>query len=569
MKLENKLKEQIIEKTFYPKDVFYNNGIVNLYEYLKQNNIEGLQNDFDDNSLKLKFNESDEINIFDSIISEFIDDNKLVIFTGNDRLYWDKKRNDFIKDKRVDIPSGVRNEKKNILFREKLNKLDFTKEEIKSKYDSCLDNNINKFNDVVSRTGDVIIHKGKKDYITQYKNVILWKDKNNEISLNSKIHTFEWGIGPFADMLPNKGEKLDKWDALIYWYGSRIKRFYNVNFYIYLNSRRLDYLLEFKKELRINDEKIEYKDDKTEEIKTIPTNIDFRNQLFKDGIKNPYFYISKSEAEFKLKFFMYLFSLIFHIEDSYERETEERYKKQKEGLYEALKYITFFSYTQDGDMKSELNEYSKAYKLIKFFKKLKEYRMEKDNKSIFTYLSELITALSLSKSNKEVNLNIKSFANNLLSFKNLRKSYLEASFDVLKNDKGRLGRELYIFENLYLKEIKKEDLEMNLHRKSKIIGEGIGNFEAQIDDKNLLFTLRNIKNHKQLISYFKNFKFEVLKNQEKAKFNSEFLDSLRSILEEVEQKTENWELVRDYIAIYAIDKYKSSSYAMKKNIGGK
>jgi hypothetical protein len=221
-------------------------------------------------------------------------------------------------------------------------------------------------------------------------------------------------------------------------------------------------------------------------------------------------------------------------------------------------------------MKSELNEYSKAYKLIKFFKKLKEHRIEKDNKSIFTYLSELITNLSLSKSNKEVNLNIKSFATNMLNFKSLRKNYLEASFDVLKkNDKGRLGKELYIFENIYLEEIKKEDLEMDLHRKSKIIGEGIGNFEAQIDDKNLLFTLRNIKNHKQLISYFKNFKFEVLKNQEKAKFNSEFLESLRSILEELEQKTENWELARDYIAIYAIDKYKSSSYAMKKNIGGK
>jgi len=392
---------------------------------------------------------------------------------------------------------------------------------------------------------------------------------NNEISLDSKIHTFEWGPGPFTDMLPNKIEKLNKWDALIYWHGTRIKRFYNVNFYIYLNSSRLDYLLEFKNELKMSDEKVKYKDDKKEEIKTIPTNIDFRNQLFKDGIKNLYFYISNSEAEFELKFFMYLFSLIYHIEDSYEGETDERRKKRKEKLYESLKFITFFTYTQDGDMKSALNEYSKAYKLIKFFKKLKEYRIEKDRKSIFTYLSELITVLSLSKSNKEINLNIKSFANNLLGFKNLRKNYLEASFDVLKNDKGRLGKELYIFENLYLKEIKKEDLEMDLHGKSKIIGEGIGNFEAQIDDKNLLFTLRNIKNHKQLISYFKNFKFEVLKNQEKAKFNVEFINSLANILDELDRGPENWEIVRDYIAIYAIDKYKSVSYAKEQNKGGK
>jgi len=567
--LGNKLKEQVIEKIFYPKDVFYNNGIVNLYEFLKQNNINTLESNLENNLLRLRFSKTDEISIFDFIISEFIDNNKLVTFTKNDRLYWDKKRNDFIKDKRVDIPSGVRNEKKNILFREKLNKLGFTKEEIKLKYDNYSDKKINSFSQIVSKTEDVIIHKEKKDYVTQYKNEILWKGKNNEISLDSKIHTFEWGPGPFTDMLPNKIEKLDKWDALIYWHGTRIKRFYNVNFYIYLNSSRLDYLLEFKNELKMSDEKVKCKDDKTEEIKTIPTNIDFRNQLFKDGIKNLYFYISNSEAEFELKFFMYLFSLIYHIEDSYEGETDERRKKRKEKLYESLKFITFFTYTQDGDMKSALNEYSKAYKLIKFFKKLKEYRIEKDRKSIFTYLSELITVLSLSKSNKEINLNIKSFANNLLGFKNLRKNYLEASFDVLRNDKGRLGKELYIFENLYLKEIKKEDLEMDLHGKSKIIGEGIGNFEAQIDDKNLLFTLRNIKNHKQLISYFKNFKFEVLKNQEKAKFNVEFINSLANILDELDRGPENWEIVRDYIAIYAIDKYKSVSYAKEQNKGGK
>lgn len=565
----NKLAEQIIEKIFYPKDVFYNNGIVNLYDYLKQNNVEILRNDLTNNSLKLEFNEPDEIEIFNSIISEFIANNKLVTFTKNDRLYWDKRRNDFVKGKRVDIPSGARNEKKYILFREKLNKLGFTKEEMKLKYDTCLNNDISKFSDVVSKTGDVIIHKEYEEYVSQYRDEVLWKDKSKEIALDSKIHTFECGPGPFTDMLPNKCENLDKWDALIYWFGARIKRFYNANYYIYLNSSRLNYLSEFKNGLKISDEKREYKDDRTEEVKTIPTNINFIKQLYNDGIKNPYFYISNSEEEFKLKFFMYLFSLIFHIEDSYKGETEEKYKRRKESLYNSLKYITFFAYTQDGDMKSSLNEYSKAYKLIVFFRKLKKCEIGKDRKDIFIYLSELLTVLNFSKSNKEVNLNIKSFANNILNFKNLRKNYLEASFDVLEDGKRGLGKELYIFESLYLEEIKKEVLEMDLHRKSKIIGEGIGSFEAQIEDKNLLFTLRNIKNHKQLISYFKNFKFEVLKNQEKAKFNTEFINSLTDTLDELDQCPENWEIVRDYISIYAIDKYKNVSYAKEQNKGGK
>ena len=198
--MENKLKEQIVDKNIYPKDVFYNNGIVNLYEFLKRNNIDNLESNLESNSLRLRFSKADEINIFDSIISKFIANNKLVVFTKNDRLYWDKKRNDFIKDKKVDIPSGVRNEKKNILFREKLNKLGFTKEEIRLKYDNCPDKKINTFSQIVSKTEDVIIHKEKKDYVTQYKNEILWKGKKDEISFDSKIHTFEWGPGPFTDM---------------------------------------------------------------------------------------------------------------------------------------------------------------------------------------------------------------------------------------------------------------------------------------------------------------------------------------------------------------------------------
>jgi len=569
LNLENKLKEQTIEKIFYPKNVFYNNGIVNLYEFLKQNNINTLEFNLENNLLRLRFSKNDELSIFDFILSKFIEQSELVIFTKNDRLYWDKKRNDFIKDKRVDIPSGARNEKKNILFREKINELGFTKEEIKLKYDNCPDKKINSFFQVVSKTEDVIIHKEKKEYVSQYKNEILWKGKNDEISLDSKIHTFECGPGPFADMLSNKGEKMDKWDALIYWFGTRIKRFYNSNYYLYINSKELEYLQNFKSELRISDEKREYKDEKTEEVKTIPTNINFVKQLYKDSIKNPFFYISNSEEEFELKYFMYLFSLIYHIEDGYEKESELRYKKQKEDMYNSLKYITFFTYTQDGDMKSALNEYSKAYKLIQFFKILKENKIEKDNKSIFTYFSELITTINLSKSNKELNLNIKSFANNILNFKCLRKNYLEASFDVLKNGKRGLGKGLYIFESLYLKEIRKEVLEMDLHEKSKMIGEGIGNFEAQIDDKNLLFTLRNIKNHKQLVSYFKNFKFEVLKNQQKAKFNTDFINSLTEILDKLNKFPENWEITRDYIAIYAIDKYKNVSFAKEQNKGGK
>jgi len=569
--VENRLKnkEKIVEKIFYQKDVFFNNGIVNLYEYLQKANIDFVTFSFFDNSLKLVFNKNNEIQIFDHIVYDFIKDNKLVVFTDNDRLFWSKERNVFIKDKRVDIPSGAKNEKKYILYREKLSEIGLTLDELKTKYNNCSDNKLNKFGQLVDKNENIIIHKGFRDYVDQYKDVVLWKEKKDQVGLDSKIHTFEWGPGPFMDMLPKKCEKIDKWEALIYWFGTRIKRFYNLNFLLYMNSNKLMSLLNFKKEMNISDDKRRVKDQKTGEIKTLPTNIDFKEQLAKDRITNPNFYISNSQEEFQLKFFMYLFSLIYHIEDRYIGETDEKRKIRIENLFNSLQDITFFTYTQDDAMKSSLNEYSKAYRLIKFFRKIKEHRIALENKNIFTYLSELITAIGLSKSNKEINLNIKSFSNNLLDFKSLRKNYLEASFDVLEKEKRGLGKELFIFEKMYLAEIKEEVNNMDLHEKSKIIGEGIGFFEAQIDDRNLLFALRNIKNFKQLISYFKDFKFEVLKNQEKARFNADFNASLADVLKDLFINPGNWEIIRDYIAIYAVDRYKSVSYAKDQNKGGK
>jgi len=513
-----KNKGEIVEKVFYVKDVFFNNGIVNLYEYLQKSNIDLLKYNFHNNSLKLEFNKHNEIQIFDHIVHDFIKDNKIVVFTDNDRLFWSKERNVFIKDKRVDIPSGSKNEKKYVLYRENLSKIGFSIDELKTKYNDCSDNKLNKFGQLVDKNENVIVHKGFMDYVDQYKDVVLWKGKKDYIGLDSKIHTFEWGSGPFMDMLPNKCEKVDKWEALIYWFGTRIKRFYNLNFFLYMNSNRLMSLLNFKKEMNISDDKRRVKDQKTEAVKTLPTNIDFKEQLSKDRITNTNYYISTSEEEFQLKFLMYLFSLIYHIEDRYLGETDEKRKMRMENLFSSLQDITFFTYTQDDAMKSSLNEYSRAYRIIKFFRKIREYKINSENKNIFAYLSELITAIGLSKSNKEINLNIKSFSNKLLSFKSLRKNYFEASFDVLERGKRGLGKELFIFEKMYLEEIKEEVNNMDLHEKSKIIGEGMGFFEAQIDDKNLLFALRNIKNYKQLISYFKDFKFEVLKNQEKARF---------------------------------------------------
>ncbi len=556
-----------MEKKFFAKNVFYNNGIVNLTNFLEQNSIDGLNYFFENNSLTLNFENSE---IYYEILAKFLENSKIVFQTNNERIYFDVNRNDFVLDKKFDVVGRASGNDvlHGVYSYISVAELKESVSEIYQKYKNFCENNNQKIDE------DLFFDKETKEFKSENKirftkNITIAEALENFsryfvsseiLTMDSKIHQFEDGGNSFKDMFP-KSDTIDKWDALIYWFGVRIQRFFNNNYFIYPNSQNLNALKLFKQELKILENKAEVKVKDSQEVKTLPTNIDLFKQLSIDGLKNEHFYISNSGEEFELKLFMYIFSYINHIEEHYEKANERR-KKQKEELYNSLNEITFIVYTQDGDMKSSLDEYTKAYKLVEFFKKLKI--SEKNDSNMFHYLSNLITSISLAKSSGEkINLNIKSFCANLLNFKNLRKNYYEASFKILKEGTNRLSKELFEFENLYLNFIKKEQI-VNLHEKSKKLGEEIGRFCANLDDKDLLFKLRNVKNHNQLVSYFASLKFAVLKNAKEAYFSKAFIDTLDEILTILNEKKDNWEIIKDYIAIYAIDKFKEVSFVKNK-----
>lgn len=169
----------------------------------------------------------------------------------------------------------------------------------------------------------------------------------------------------------------------------------------------------------------------------------------------------------------------------------------------------------------------------------------------------MIVTFGLSQSSKEININFQKWCKAFLEFKSLRKYYYVTSFNILKNESKSFGKDLYEFEKNYLKNIMKGK-NMSTHEKSKILGESIGYFCAELGDKDLLFKLRNVKNYKQLLSYFKDLKFVSLKYEHKARFSKEFNESLEEVINILET---DWEIIRDYIAIYAIDKFKATNYA--------
>ncbi|HID0763199.1 TPA: hypothetical protein ACXDAZ_000520 [Clostridium botulinum] len=574
------MSDKFVMKEFTKRDVFYNNGLVNLKSYLETYSIEGLCCELNNEKLILKYPEGMDDKYYNDIFKGFIINNNIVFHTDNDRLYWDRNNNCFIYDRKYDVKGkSSGNDVKNLYKYITPTEIGKNIEEIFNEYIEFAKqhslNNKNIADDTKTfKKGSsykkenqckIPILMTKSEAVERY---IEYSVKGNMLKFDSKIHQFEDGGDCFRDMIDNKNNFIDKWDALIYWYGVKMKRYYNSSYFIYLNSTDLLALYEMKQHLDIKDDAITIKDEKKGKVKSIPTNVNLTKQLKFDGIENENFYISNSAKEFEVKFFMYLVSHIYHIEKIYENTAKERVRKRKERLYNSFPKISFVTYTEDGNMKSQLEEYTKAYKMMMLLNKLLETKYS--DSTLFRYLSNLITSITMSKSEREnINLNIKKFCDNILKFTDLRKVYYEVSFKVLKNNKRTLGAGLYEFENLYLNEIKRGDYVMSLHSKSKEIGREIGLFAANLEEKDLLFKLRNVKNHKQMVTYFKDLKFTVLKKQSEAKFTKKFSDIMEEILINMEDKPDSWEIIRDYIAIYAIDKYKAAVYAKQAVKGGK
>ncbi|QKF77958.1 hypothetical protein [Arcobacter defluvii] len=561
------MTDEIVVEKFSLKDVFFNNGIANLYHFLKERDFE-FEYELNQNELILKIDSQKQDEVYNQILNTFLKDNKIVYQTDNDRWYFDETKMNFILDRKFDTKGGQKNDLRNgVYLYKKISELGLSREEVERLYlDFCEKTNFkpekepngklkvpNKKNEViVAITLDEAIKKFSKYFVS-----------NDILSIDSKIHSFEDGQCSFHDMLNQpKSYKLDKWNALIYWFGGRTKRFYNFSYFIYPNSSNLQALNKFKEFLQIDDDKREYRDEK-DKIVTTSSNIDFFEVLSKDEIVNKHFYISKSAEEFELKFFMYLFSMMYHIEERYEKANERRRERQKE-LFETLQYLSFVIYTDDGTFKTSLSEYTRAYQLIQFFQVLKE-------NNLFKYFADLLYNISIAKKKKKVeakeiyNQYTQLVCLKILNFQETRNILYLTSFEILKTmeDKkqdsyyNRIGDNLFLFEQSYLNYIL-GGKNMGIHEDSKIVGDGVGHFCAELGDKDLLFKLRSVKNYKQLVSYFKDLKFSALKNKEEARFTNEFNDSLENILINVEQ---NWEIVRDYIAIYAIDKFKSVDFA--------
>jgi len=128
---------------------------------------------------------------------------------------------------------------------------------------------------------------------------------------------------------------------------------------------------------------------------------------------------------------------------------------------------------------------------------------------------------------------------------------------------------LYEFLKKYLEVTGMVDLK-KLHETSMIVGNRIGYFAATAKNKTLLYQLREIGNLEGLTEFFKDLEYEILKEDAGAIWNSKpegreerYSDYINKLLTEV-QSNKDTLLARNYLGIYAVQKYLATKYAKSK-----
>jgi hypothetical protein len=93
---------ELMVKKYQPKDMIFNNGIVNLYRFLEDRNLD-IKIEFNRSSFVLSMNEEKSEEIYLKLLQGFFKEYKIVHQTKNNRWFFDEKKQNFILDKRFDV----------------------------------------------------------------------------------------------------------------------------------------------------------------------------------------------------------------------------------------------------------------------------------------------------------------------------------------------------------------------------------------------------------------------------------------------------------------------------------
>lgn len=238
---------------------------------------------------------------------------------------------------------------------------------------------------------------------------------------------------------------------------------------------------------------------------------------------------------------------------------------------EDLSYLSVFCFMVTGRGVDDLRVYNKLSYISEFFDRTKTIKNSSEN----LFLKTIINYAYYKNINKSEGKNLprKELSRRILLGLPLDPVIMDLSFYNLSLDKPSVLNPslLYQFLTEYLEVNGMTELK-ELHRICRFVGDRIGYFAAQYGNKDILYPLREIGNLEGLTEFFKNLEYEIMKENAGALWNSKanetgkkYSELINDLLEEADNNRKIL-LIRNYLAIYAIQKYLSAIYA--KNKGG-
>jgi len=377
-------------------------------------------------------------------------------------------------------------------------------------------------------------------------------NKKNSFEIESRNLIFDFGSNTsFKDMRTNKQLPICFMCDLIYKYGL-LYNFFNDNTHFIISTPLLVDTIKIKERLNISNKPISESNDRSNFVKS------------KDGK----FFVSGEYSGLLL--------LLYKI-------YEKLIKKDPDEIGRII--VHYFTATSM-DI-SDSGTYTKTSYIAKFFKDIEgitypTYDKEgRENRRWF--FGRLVNYMNQKDLGNAKNLLKEEFCYRILNCQFIDDLLVDISYYNLQTkEKGKDKKKqkayplnlkaLYDFNKKYNGLLKMDEKIKRLHEAAKEVGAAVGSFSVEIDNKAILYQLREIEKYEGLTEFFKDFEYEVLKvkDEKKREVVRGLLGGVKERINEVLEETrpEDIRVVRNYLAVYAIQKYLSKQYAKSKQGGG-
>ncbi len=586
-------------KEYKMRDFIYNNGLVNAFMLLQGDEIseeiddftivwKGIKVELRDNSLVFHTDESNLFELYKFLMGKYYQES--IEYTGNERLYVSEDLSDVIvgnkvgpkifaarsirpKDTQREI--GVvsvepdvfltllekyHNKEKEGYFEKIKNKKDRkfwygNKDENDLKMQA---NNGEKINvlmyvslENIKKTLHSKIASVKKSsdscVVCGSNYTILMMKMNGKLiekhfSINSMNVIYDFGTSPPV----NRDHRLDYKPPLcymcdIFYRLGMLNNYFYINKMFVFDSSSLRILKVIKERLGIGNEYVPQENEK------IKTNITGK-------IPIP---ISKD--------FSSILGVIIH--------TYEKTKNYENILYN-LSNSTMVKFDIDSTKVDRSYFYNRLSKMFVLLRKIEDSDLGMSADSFFNHLMYYVYYSK--RDNKEYPSVYENLCASILNFQPIEHHIFEAGYAHLSKGGSNLRNYMDIatFLKIYQKVRGDENMKYEeIVDKCSLLGARIGTYAAQVEEKNLVYQIREIGNFEKLVEFFRDLEYSVLKNGRGDMWNAKvdensdvrYNDLVGDIIKLAEDK-KHISLIRDVLGIFAVQSYLATEYA--KNKGG-